>query len=490
MPFLSPRAALSPHLPALLWNGGRSVLTYAELAARVEQAAVALGRRGLKSGDCLAVWLDNSAEYVILIHAALRLGLTLLPLNRRLSEAERTWQVEQAGCQEVITPENLKNFLGDGFGDQDLHGKPLSYHGYAKYTSNLETQPADSAALLMFTSGTTGRPKAAQLTLSNLLAAARASSERLQTRLGERWLLCLPLYHIGGMSILFRACLDGLTVVLQERFEPDETLRLLREKDANLISLVPTMLYRLMPYFESGASLPDLRLILLGGSATPPSLLQRALDCNLPIALTYGLTEACAQVATALPETVRHKPGTVGKPLPGVRVEIKNETGQTCATGQVGEIVVSGPGIMPGYLGHPPLVEGRLRTGDLGYLDEDGDLWVVSRRSDLILSGGENVYPEEVEQALLQHPAVEAACVVGLPDAEWGQQVAAAVVRRDPCEAEELLHFLRGRLAGYKIPRRLVFLGTLPYTASGKLKRMEVAEMLKRQFHLESMDEL
>lgn len=490
MPFLSSRAALSPHLPALIWNGGRSMLTYAELAERVEQVASTLGEHGLKAGDRLAIWLDNSVEYVLLIHAALRLGLTLLPLNRRLSEAERTWQVEQAGCQEVITPENLKNFLADGFGDQDLRGKPLSYHDYTKYTSNLETQPADFVALLMFTSGTTGRPKAAQLTLRNLLAAAQASSQHLQTRLGERWLLCLPLYHIGGMSILFRACLDGLTVILQERFEPDETLRLLREKDANLISLVPTMLYRLMPHFESGASLPDLRLILLGGAATPSSLLQRALRCNLPIALTYGLTEACAQVATALPETVRYKPGTVGKPLPGVQVEIKNETGQPCAPGQIGEIVVGGPGVMPGYLGHPPLVEGRLRTGDLGYLDKDGDLWVVSRRSDLIISGGENVYPEEVEQALLEHPAVEAACVVGLPDAEWGQQVVAAVVRRSPCEATELLGFLRGRLAGYKIPRQVIFLKTLPYTASGKLKRMEVAEMLKRQFRLESVDEL
>ncbi|MGC8856661.1 MAG: o-succinylbenzoate--CoA ligase [Anaerolineae bacterium] len=490
MPFLSSRATLSPDLPALIWDGGRSVLTYAELADRVDQAAATLHRHGLQAGERVAVWLDNSVEYVILIHAALRLGLALLPLNRRLSEAERAWQVEQVGCRAVITPENLKSFLGDGVGATSLHKKLSGQIGYAKSVPLPATEPADFVALLMFTSGTTGRPKAAQLTLSNLLAAAQASSQRLQTQQGERWLLCLPLYHIGGMSILFRACLDGLTVVLQERFEADETFRLLHKKNVNLISLVPTMLYRLMPHFESGASLPDLRLILLGGAAPPPNLLRRALDCNLPIALTYGLTEACAQVATALPEEVRQKPGTVGKPLTGIRVEITNDAGQSCSAGQVGEIVVQGPGVMPGYLGQPPLVEGRLRTGDLGYRDEDGDLWIVSRRSDLILSGGENVYPEEVEQALLQHPAVEAACVVGLPDAEWGQQVTAAVVRRSSCEAAELLHFLRGRLAGYKIPRRLVFLETLPYTASGKLKRMEVAEMLKRQFHLESVDEL
>lgn len=490
MPFLSSRAALSPHLPALIWDGGRSMLTYAELARRVEQVANALRRRGLQAGDRLALWLDNSAEYVILIHAALRLGLTLLPLNRRLSEIERAWQVEQAACREVITPESLALLLAEAFEQENMGREDFSHIGYTKFAQSNPSPSPDFDALLMFTSGTTGRPKAARLTLSNLLAAAQASSLRLSTRQGERWLLCLPLYHIGGMSILFRACLDGMTVVLQQRFDAEETFRLLREQNIHLISLVPTMLYRLMPHFESGASLPDLRLILLGGAAAPPELIQRALTHHLPIALTYGLTEACAQVATALPPTVQRKPGSVGKPLAGMQVEIRNEAGQPCPPGQVGEIVVRGPAVMPGYLGHPPLVEGRLRTGDLGYLDEDGDLWVVSRRSDLIISGGENVYPEEVEQALLAHPAVEAACVVGLPDREWGQQVAAAVVSRSPCEAEELLHFLRTRLAGYKIPRRLVFLETLPYTASGKLKRREVAEMLKRQFHLESVDEL
>ncbi len=463
MPFLRLRAAQSPDLPALILQDGRS-LTYAELDALADRLAAALHAQGLRPGGRLGAWLDNGPEYVALIHAALRLGVTLVPLNRRLTPAERDAQIQAARCQDVITPHH-----------------PL----WARLPAAASPPPAAplsdaTPATLMFTSGTTGRPKGALLTLGNHRAAARASSQRLGTHPGERWLLCLPLYHIGGMSILFRACHDGLTVVLQDAFDADLTCALLWDAGVHLISLVPTMLYRLLPCFEQRGLPPALRLILLGGAAAPPDLLTRALQAGLPIALTYGLTEACAQAATALPEDVRRKPGAVGKPLPGVHVRILDENNQPCPPGRVGEIVLRGPAVMPGYDGQPPLPDGALHTGDLGYLDADGDLWVLTRRTDLIVSGGENVYPEEVEQALLTHPAVAEACVVGLPDPEWGQRVAAAVTLRAPCAAEDLLTHLRPRLAGYKLPRRIEILPSLPRTASGKLMRARVADMLNQ----------
>jgi O-succinylbenzoic acid--CoA ligase len=218
---------------------------------------------------------------------------------------------------------------------------------------------------------------------------------------------------------------------------------------------------------------------LLGGSATDPSLLQQALEAHLPVALTYGLTEAASQVCTALPELVYRKPGSVGKPLPGVEVEVRNAQGERCAPGEIGEIWVRGPAVASGYEGQPPFPDGVLQTGDLGYLDEEGDLWVLARRSDLILSGGENVYPAEVERVLMEYPGVQEVCAFGLPDAEWGQQVAAAVVAGGEVTAEALIHHARQFLAGYKVPRRIVFVPELPRTPSGKVKRHVLAEWVK-----------
>ncbi len=463
MPFLSLRASQSPHLPALITENGHKTLTYAELDEFVNRIAAALWAQGLRPGARLGAWMDNSPEYAALIHAALRLGLTLVPLNRRLSEPERTWQIQTAACQQVITPQHSL------------------WRSLPKHPAPIAPTPLPDQApvTLMFTSGTTGTPKGALLTLGNHAAAAQASSERLGTQPGERWLLTLPLYHIGGMSILFRACHDGLTVLLQDSFDAPATYRLLWEGRANLVSLVPTMLHRLIPYIEKDGIPPTLRLILLGGAATPPTLLTRALSLNLPIALTYGLTEACAQAATALPQDVRRKPGSAGKPLPGMQLHIVDENGHPCPPGQVGEITLQGPSVMPGYDGHPPLPGGVLHTGDLGMLDADGDLWVLTRRTDLIITGGENVYPEEVERALLTHPAVSEACVVGLPDPEWGQRVAAAVVLQAPCTPEDLLAHLRPQLAGYKLPRQITPVQSLPRTTSGKVMRARMAHLLQ-----------
>lgn len=430
-------------------------MTYAELDRDAQALAAELARRGLLRGDRLAVSLENSVFFVTLIHAALRLGLTLVPLNCRLTEAERSWQMCAAECKTLISGEVLTfQFPVTGWGEANSAAEA-------------------PAATIIFTSGTTGQPKGALLTLENHRAAAQASSQRLKTCLGERWLLCLPLYHIGGMSILFRACHDGLTVVLQERFEPEESQRLLRQHSVNLVSLVPTMLYRLLPQLR-GKILPALRLILLGGAAASPELLEQAFALNLPLASSYGLTEACAQVATALPPLTRRKPGCAGAPLPQLTVQIVDEQGNCLPAGEIGEVTVRGPALMRGYLAAPPLT-GAFRTGDLGYLDEDGDLWLLTRRSDLIVSGGENIYPEEVERALLAHPAVREACVFGLPDPEWGQIVAAALVTDAPLTGPALRQFLRARLAGYKLPRQFAFVAQLPHTASGKLKRAECA---------------
>jgi len=335
------------------------------------------------------------------------------------------------------------------------------------------TPPQATSAIqaIVFTSGTTGRPKGAMISYANHFWSAVGSAFKLGVRPDDRWLACLPLYHVGGQAILFRSCLYGTTVVLHDGFDADAVLTSLAIENISLVSLVPTMLERLLRRGLARVAAPALRLVLLGGAAAPPALLADSAAVGLPVAVTYGLTEAASQVATLLPDEARRKPGSAGRPLLFSSIHVADPDGRQLRPGEPGEIVISGPTVMAGYYDDPASTSetirgGRLHTGDVGYLDEDGDLWILDRRDDLIVSGGENVYPAEVERVLREHPGVAAACVVGLPHPEWGQQVAALVVptQRESVTESALLAFTRSRLAGYKQPRLLIFADVLPLT--------------------------
>ncbi len=477
--FLTLAARAHPRRSALV--DGERTLDYAQLHARTERLCARLQALGLRPGQRVAALLDRSAAAVTLVHALGRLGVQLVPLNTRLTADEMRWQMARAGCVRALTtleavplPEALH--LDELPPAPAASCTPPPFHGAAPFG-------------VLFTSGTSGQPKGVLLSWDNLLWSAVGSAFRLGALPADRWLLTLPLYHIGGLSILFRSALYGSAVVLPrfpaDRFEAETLWQRLHADRVTLVSLVPTMLYRLLQAHPAADWPASLRLILLGGAAAPPETLQAALAANLPVALTYGLSEAASQVATATPEETRRKPGAVGKPLLWTQVRVADEAGRDLPPGEIGEVLVRGRTVMQGYLDAPAasaaaLRDGWLHTGDLGYLDAEGDLWLVQRRSDLIVSGGENVYPAEVEAALRQHPAVEAVCVVGLPHPEWGQQVAAAVVPRHGAalSAAELETFLRERLAGFKIPRVFRFLPALPQTASGKIQRRQVAEWL------------
>lgn len=475
--WLSAQVAARPDTIALIF--GEHQWTYAELNVEVDAFAERLAARGVSTSDKVAVLLPNCAEYVYLIHALARLGAVLIPLNTRLTPIELDWQITHSDCRWLIQSDTASRFDRKDLmviSVQDLtSGERCTYN----------RQPLDLTALqaVVFTSGTTGQPKGAMLTYNNHFWSAMASAYRIGTLPDDRWLCCLPLYHVGGLSIILRCCLYGTTVVLQDGFDLDAIYRTIHEQSITLISLVPTMLHRML---DVGMSCPpSLRLILLGGAAASPDLINRCRELQIPLAPTYGLSEACSQVATMLPEETYRKPGSVGKPLLFTSVRIINENGIQQSPGTYGEIVVSGPTVMTGYYGNPDataktLKNGEFYTGDMGYVDEDGDLWLVQRRSDLIVSGGENVYPAEVERVLQQHPAVAAACVVGVEHPEWGQQVAAAIVLRDNANLSEtdLLTFSRERLAGYKQPRLILFMSALPQTASGKIQRRAVHDLL------------
>jgi O-succinylbenzoic acid--CoA ligase len=477
--WLAEAASASPDSLALLADG--MTWSYAQLQAAVDEYTEQLAQQGVQPGDRVAIHMPSTASYLMHIHALTRLGATTVPLNTRLTETERTFQIKAAGCTGILTGSDFNlNYVPLPQSWADLKRRIPSVWPALPDSPSLHTRPIDPHAVqsILFTSGTTGTPKGAQLTYANLYASAKASAERLGVEPHDRWLAPLPLYHAGGMSVVWRSCLYRTAMVLETGFDLERIQAHFDTYQITIVSLVPTQLYRLI---QANVRFPSsLRLILLGGAAATPELLQQAIERELPVATTYGLTEAASQVATLLPAEVQRKPGSVGKALTGTQVTIVDEAGQPQPPGEIGEIVVRGPTIIPGYIGQPPLVDQTFPTGDLGYRDADGDLWIVQRRSDLIVSGGENIYPAEVEAALRSHPAVAEACVVGLPDAEWGQRVAAAVIPKGGMTVSEadLLAHIAPQLAPYKRPRLIRLVDELPQTASGKVIRSAVRDQL------------
>jgi o-succinylbenzoate---CoA ligase len=469
--WLSISVRANPNNLALIYENRQ--WTYRDLDREVNAVCGWLTLQGVKAGHHIGVLMPNRPEYVFLIHALMRIGAVLIPLNTRLTTAELIHQVEKVKCHRVIySPETkeaaktlpsptLPVVIGDLTPSVKIPSRELDM---------------DTVQAIVFTSGTSGKPKGAMLTYNNHFWGATASAFRIGTLPHDRWLCCLPLYHVGGLNIITRCAIYGTTVVLQRGFDLQNIQGALISMGVTLISLVPTMLYRLLNVpFDA----PHLRLVLLGGAAATPDLMERCLALGLPVSTTYGLTEADSQVATQTPEATYQKPESVGKPLPFVQMRVIDEAGLPVRTGEIGEIAISSPTIMKGYYDDFEATIRAIRdewlyTGDLGYLDEDGDLWIVQRRTDLIVTGGENVYPAEVEAVIKRHAAVTDVAVVGIPSLEWGQQVAAAVVLRETLTEEELIAFCRESLAGYKVPRIIRFVDELPLTASGKVERKDI----------------
>ncbi len=319
------------------------------------------------------------------------------------------------------------------------------------------------AAAILFTSGTTGDPRAAVLTRPALVAAAHASAANLGWEADDCWLLCMPLARVGGLSIVTRCLAARRCVALAPGFDAQRVPEWIATQRITLVSLVPTMLARVLDAHPHWTCPPRLRAILLGGAAVPRSLLQRAAERGLPLLASYGLTESCAQIVTTpYRERFGQAGGDVGTPLPGVDLRIVD-----------GHIQIRGPMLMAGYWNEAPLAPGAwFDTGDLGEIDARGRLHVHARRTDLIVTGGENVYPAEVERALEHCPGIAAAGVFGIADERWGQTVAAALVAGSDAPPDEaLVDFVTAHLAPHKRPRHVCFVAGLPQTPAGKLDR-------------------
>ncbi|GAC1565667.1 MAG: hypothetical protein NVS3B14_04150 [Ktedonobacteraceae bacterium] len=306
---------------------------------------------------------------------------------------------------------------------------------------------------------------------------------------GDRWLACLPLFHIGGLSILMRSVIYGISVMVHKKFDPVAINHAIFEDKITVISLVAVMLQRMLAALDtngSGASYPAaLRCVLLGGGPVPYPLLEESTLRDIPVVQTYGLTEACSQAVTLSPADAKRKPGSAGRPLLPVQLRIMHDN-RPASPEEPGEIFLKGPTITPGYVDSAEATtqafqDGWFASGDIGYLDKDGYLYVLDRRADLIISGGETVYPAEIESALQSHPCIEEVGVCGQADPQWGQAPIAFVILKtgSAVSADELSSYAAQKLARYKRPRAIYFTERLPHTSSGKLIRRELPLLLQ-----------
>ena len=446
---------------------GAERMTYRELEARVAITAGRLAEVGVGGNDRVTLRTPADLDTIVLFHALWRLGACAVPLNLRLSAAEAAAQRDRVAPR--LHLEEAAPWTAAGGPGHSLPG------AVAVTGTEPEGDPQRPAAIL-FTSGTSGVPKPAVLTAANLDASARASRACLVTGPDDRWLCCLPLFHVGGLSILVRAACDGAAVIVQRGFDSGAVSRAIDEARVTRVSLVPTTLKRLLDARDDRPPPETLRLVLLGGAAASPKLLRRAAAAGFPVRASYGLTETASQIATA--GAGDPADGAVGRALPGSEVRIADPGGGPVAPGAEGEIQVRGPTVFQGYLGDEPATArafagGWFRTGDIGRIEADGRLRVLDRRSDLIVSGGENVYPAEVEAALLTHPGVSEVAVWRRPDDDLGHRVVAWVVPDGSAapSPESLRRHCEATLAGYKKPREFCLVAELPRNAMGKVVR-------------------
>ena len=432
--WLAQRSQSCPDRTALLADGAE--MTYAELEAEATWVARRLAAHGVRRGSTAALTMHPRREQVVLAHALMKVGATLLPLNPRLTAAERAAIV---AAEEPIVDLDDPGELTQTEADMPLLGE----------------HDMDDVCARVLTSGSSGLPKPIGLTYGNFLWNAVGSGFNIGVDPADRWLCCVPLSHIAGLGIVMRSVIYGTTAVVHDGFDVDRVGEALERDRITVVSLVATMLSRLL---DAGVDLSGPRAILVGGGPVPEEPLARALEGGATVVQTYGLTETCSQVTTLAPADARRKLGSAGRPLLTTHLRI-----------QEGEILIQGPTVAPGRAD----ADGWFHTGDLGHIDEEGFLYVEDRIDDLIVSGGENVVPAEVEEVLLRHPEVADAAVIGREDPEWQQAVTAVVVLEAGSEVtpDELRRHCGESLAGFKVPKRIELAAALPRTPSGKLMR-------------------
>jgi len=496
IPYLLKRAAFKhPDKEAIVSDKGR--WTYAQWEANANKRARALAGREIKKGDRVATIFLNGNEVLETYLALMKLGAVIVPLNVRLAPGELQYIIEHSGASSIILSDefespireikndlqNVKQYFMSG-GDVKEDMIPLEdiYHGEPDRDLS-EALDGDDMACILYTAGTTGRPKGVLLSHRNCVWGAVNIAFNVNLEPEYRVLLVFPLYHAAAFIILIGNLFLGCTNVILKTFDPRRVMELIGEEKINRMTFPPTVWNFILqlPDLEKYDTL-SVRAISSGAESMPLETKKKLLDLfpNGALGETYGMTESSATITTLDPKDVMRKMASVGKPFVNVEIRLVDDEGNDVPVGEVGEILARGPNIMEGYYKEPEatartLKDGWLYTGDLGKLDAEGFLYIVDRKKDMIITGGENIFPREIEEVLYVHPKILEAAIIGLPDPDWGEKVHAVIALKEGenLTGQEVIDYCKSRIAGFKKPKSVEFVDKLPRSAAGKvLKRI------------------
>jgi acyl-CoA synthetase (AMP-forming)/AMP-acid ligase II len=503
--FISIPASIVPDQEEIVFETER--LTYAALNDLVGRLSTVFRELGLKQRDVLATLDTNSHLYVAAYYAASKAGLTFLPLNYRAKEAELEYMINTAGAKILLVGDrylDLINRIAPNLKDTRLialgggDGKMLRLADLltkAEPDDNEAEVEDEDVSVLMYTSGTTSLPKGVMLSFRDFTAYVTANVEMADGTDRGVFLVCAPFYHIAGTTAMMTNLWTGRKMVIMPQFDPINWLQLVQKEKVTHAFVVPTMMKQVLdcPAFAQ-TDLSSLTNLAYGGAAMPLAVIRRAIEAfpkTVGFVNAYGQTETTSSLTilgpddhrmTGTPAEVELKMkrlNSIGKPLPDVEIKVRDEEGNLLGPGEVGEIIIRTPRIMKGYAGRADdaaLPDGWRATGDLGWVDEDGYVFFAGRKDDMIIRGGENIAPAEIETVLMSHPAVDEAAVIGVASVEWGQTVKAFVVLRpqQKATAQDIQEFCRTRLASFKRPEQMEFIDALPKNALGKILRKEL----------------
>ncbi len=505
--FLSIAVAICPDKMATVFEGKR--YTFSQLNDRVNSLANALSKLGVKKGDRVAILQVNCNQCVETYFATAKLGAIYVPLNFRAKGNELTHMLNSAEANTLFIGEryiDLANSLRSGLTSvKNFISIESKHDGMLYYEDMLLSSPAeevvteisdDDTTILLYTAGTTGLPKGVMLSHNSFAVYVLENVTPADPELEEGNILTVPLYHVAGIQAMMAAIYGGRTLVMERQFEPVGWMELVETEKVNRAMMVPTMLKQLMDHPDfSKHNLSSLKVITYGAAPMPLEVIKKAVDIFPGVSFinAFGQTETASTITTLGPEdhnitgTEEEKEkklkrlSSIGKPMADVEMKIIDEEGHELPLGQVGEIVARGPRVMTGYWKDEEKTEktldkeGWVHTGDMGYVDEDGYFFLAGRATDMIIRGGENISPEEVEIVLHSHPKIEEAAVIGIPDEEWGEQPRAVVVLKqgETATADEITEYCRARMSSFKRPRSVIFVNELPRNPMGKvLKRV------------------